>query len=132
MENEIIILLSSVEGDILDNEKLVAQLNSLRDTAEDITQRIKTSEATERRLNAAREIYTPVAVRATSLYFSITDVAKIQPIYQFSLNWFILNCIHVLRQPSPIRDELTRVKRLIDEITQFNFSAVCSSLFERD
>jgi dynein heavy chain len=132
LENEIVEQLSSVKGDILDDEHLVHHLSALRDTAEDIQQRLKTSETTERRINKARESYSPVASRATSLFFSVVDIAKIQPIYQFSLKWFLWHCSSVLKCPSDITDEQKRVEFLMDGLTKHLFEKVCFSLFEVD
>jgi len=46
MEEEIVEKLNSVEGDILEDEQLIKDLNVLKSTAEDITIRIRTTEAT--------------------------------------------------------------------------------------
>ena len=102
----------------------------MRETAEDISQRIRTSEATERRINSAREIYSVVASRASSLFFSTVDMAKLQPIYQFSLNWFMWNCTQILRIPSDTSDENKRVGMMMGLMTKHLFNKVCCSLFE--
>lgn len=39
----------------------------------------------ETKINEARELYRPVAERASLLYFIINDLQKINPMYQFSL-----------------------------------------------
>ena len=49
MEEEIVEKLSSVEGDILEDENLIKDLNVLRSTAEDIAVRIRTTETTQQR-----------------------------------------------------------------------------------
>ena len=85
MEEEIVEKLSSVEGDILEDEQLIKDLNVLRSTAEDIAVRIRTTEATQQRINKAREVYMPVANRACSLFFSATTLSAIQPTYQYAL-----------------------------------------------
>ena len=33
--------------------------------------------------------YTPIAVHSAVLFFSIADLANIEPMYQYSLPWFI-------------------------------------------
>lgn len=33
--------------------------------------------------------YKPIAIHSTVLFFSIADLANIEPMYQYSLAWFI-------------------------------------------
>lgn len=46
------------------------------------------AEATERDIDAAREGYRPVAARAALLFFAISELAGVDPMYQYSLGWF--------------------------------------------
>jgi hypothetical protein len=46
------------------------------------------AEATERDIDAAREGYRPVAARAALLFFAASELAGVDPMYQYSLSWF--------------------------------------------
>lgn len=132
LESQIVEQLSTFQGDILEDEELVAHLNALKQTAEDIAQRIRNSEKTEKRINKARDIYSSVATRATSLFFSVLDIAKIRPIYQFSLKWFLRHCQIVLKNNTDSNDENKRVQFLINSFTSHLHKKVCISLFDKD
>jgi dynein heavy chain, axonemal len=132
LESQIVEQLSTFQGDILEDEDLVAHLNALKQTAEDIAQRIRNSEKTEKRISKARDIYSSVASRATSLFFSVLDIAKIRQIYQFSLKWFLGNCQQVLKNPTDSNDENKRVVYLINSLTIHLHKKVCTSLFDKD
>ena len=41
------------------------------------------------RLDKTRMGYVPAAFRASLLFFCITDMANIDPMYQYSLQWYI-------------------------------------------
>ena len=132
LESQIVEQLSTFQGDILEDEDLVAHLNALKQTAEDIAQRIRNSEKTEKRINKARDIYSLVATRATSLFFSVLDIAKVRPIYQFSLKWFVRHCQQVLKNTTDSNDDNKRVIYLINSLTIHLHRKVCASLFDKD
>ncbi|GBG80555.1 hypothetical protein CBR_g31015 [Chara braunii] len=46
------------------------------------------AEEMERKIDAARACYAPVAKRAALYYFCVMDLAGIDPMYQFSLSWY--------------------------------------------
>ena len=45
------------------------------------------AERTEKKIDEARMGYKPIAVHSTILFFSIADLANIDPMYQYSLVW---------------------------------------------
>ena len=44
---------------------------------------------TEVQIDDTRNSYKPVAVHGSVLFFCISDLASIEPMYQYSLTWFI-------------------------------------------
>ncbi|KAJ3079413.1 Dynein heavy chain 2, axonemal [Rhizoclosmatium hyalinum] len=89
LEDEILYLLSTAQGSLLDDEKLVNTLQSSKSIAEEVTQQLVVSEQTEKRIDAAREGYRPSAKRASILYFVLNDLATVDPMYQFSLDAYV-------------------------------------------
>ena len=89
IEDKILELLKVSEGSILDNEQLVTSLAASRITSEDIESKLKTAKITEERINTNRLLYEPVSIRAASLYLMILELANLDPMYQYSLEWFI-------------------------------------------
>ncbi|GBM98928.1 hypothetical protein AVEN_188307-1, partial [Araneus ventricosus] len=47
------------------------------------------ADETTANINQSRESYKCVAQRSSVLFFSITDLPNVDPMYQYSLNWFI-------------------------------------------
>ncbi len=45
------------------------------------------AEETEIKIDKARLGYKPVAIQSSILFFSISDLANIEPMYQYSLTW---------------------------------------------
>ena len=85
LEDTILRMLSSATGSLLDDEELVLTLQSSKTTSVEVTSQLQVSEQTERKIDAAREGYRPSAYRASILYFLLSDLARVDPMYQFSL-----------------------------------------------
>lgn len=47
------------------------------------------AEETERDIDAMRLQYVPVAERAQILFFCVSDLSSVDPMYQYSLEWFL-------------------------------------------
>ena len=66
-------------------------------TSNDIASKVEEAECTEQEIDAAREQYRSVAVRASLLFFCIADLAGIDPMYQYSLAWFVALFLRTVR-----------------------------------
>lgn len=51
--------------------------------------KVKVAEQTEEDINTTRLQYAPVAVRTQILYFCVSDLSSVDPMYQYSLEWFL-------------------------------------------
>jgi hypothetical protein len=61
----------------------------LQVTSNEVSARVAQAEATEREIDDTREQYRPVALRASLLFFAISELAAVEPMYQYSLGWFL-------------------------------------------
>ncbi|WIA13579.1 hypothetical protein OEZ85_007146 [Tetradesmus obliquus] len=130
LEDKILKLLRECEGNILDDEQLLATLNNSKLTSAAIQNRVKEAEETERNINAARESYRPAATRGSILYFAIADLAGISPMYQFSLAYFIRLFSHCIEASGKSGDVAVRLQLLSEYATSFVFKNVSRGLFE--
>ena len=112
IEDKILEVLSSSEGNILEDETAIEVLSSSKTLANEISEKQvrlgrhpshqhytsftpvashlqEIAEETEKKIDAARMGYTPIAIHSAVLFFSIADLANIEPMYQYSLPWFI-------------------------------------------
>lgn len=49
---------------------------------------MQTAEQTEKDIDKTRAEYVPVAVNTQILFFCVSDLANVDPMYQYSLEWF--------------------------------------------
>jgi len=60
-------------------------------------------------VNKSRNSYIPVAIRGTVLYFVISDLALIDPMYQFSLSYFKKLFSNGIETTAPNADQALRI-----------------------
>ena len=97
LEDKILEVISSSQGDILEDETAVEILSSSKILAQEIVEKQLIATQTEQEIDTARNGYTDVAHHSSMLFFIVSDLANIDPMYQYSLNWFITLFEHVTR-----------------------------------
>lgn len=88
IEDQILKTLSGTT-DILGDSKAIEILSNAKILANDIAKKQEIAEKTEKEIDEMRMGYRPVAERTAGLFFCITDLANIDPMYQYSLLFFI-------------------------------------------
>ncbi|RXN34314.1 dynein heavy chain axonemal [Labeo rohita] len=131
IEDQILFRLSSSEGNPVDDEELIRVLAASKVKAEEIQAKVTAAEATERDIDATRLEYVPVAVRAQILFFCVSDLSNVDPMYQYSLEWFLgifMSGIANSKQADKVKERIFN----INEFFTFSlYSNVCRSLFEK-
>lgn len=82
MEDKILEVFFASEGNILEDETAVQILSSSKVLVNEISEKQAIAKVTELKIDQTRLGYTPIAVHSAILFFSIADLANIEPMYQ--------------------------------------------------
>ncbi|KAJ6638438.1 Dynein axonemal heavy chain 6, partial [Pseudolycoriella hygida] len=133
LEDKVLKLLFSSSDNILDDEELVETLNDMKETSVIIADRLLSTEENEVAITADREKFRPLAIRGTILYFVIASLSEIDPMYQFSLNYFLaIFCAVISSEDTPADTELSiRLNKLLAAQIYAFYLNISRGLFER-
>jgi dynein heavy chain len=88
LEQLILKLLSEAGADLLADERLIVTLDQSKQTGNSCKERMATAEKSMVQIDVVTEKLRPVATRASIIYFVVADLAEIDPMYQYSLQFF--------------------------------------------
>ncbi|NXE09964.1 DYH1 protein, partial [Lophotis ruficrista] len=131
IEDQILYRLSTSEGNPVDDLDLIKVLEASKLKAGEIQAKMIVAEQTEKDINITRLQYVPVAVRSQILYFCVSDLSNVDPMYQYSLEWFLNIFLMGIRNSERADATEDRIVNINNYITFSLYTNVCRSLFEK-
>jgi dynein heavy chain len=77
------------QGDILENEELIATLDNTKTKAIDINRKLDEAQFTNNEIQKARSVYVPAAKRGSIMFFCMSAMSIISKMYTISLMLFL-------------------------------------------
>ncbi|XP_046493196.1 dynein axonemal heavy chain 8 [Neodiprion pinetum] len=117
LEENLLQKLTTVQGSLIEDVELMSVLNSTKQTAAEVNEKLNIARDTEVKINAAREEFRPVATRGSVLYFLVCDMAQVNCMYQTALTQFLerFDISMARSEKSPINQR--RINFIIEYLT---------------
>jgi len=117
--------------DLLADDNLINILADSKKVSSEIEEQRKISAVAEKQIEETRAKFRTVAYRASLLFFCINDLNSVDPMYQYSLQWFQRLFAAGVKNSEASDDGQQRIVTLNQYFTLSLYQNVCRSLFER-
>jgi len=98
LEDKLLETLSSVQGNILDDDSVVKVLETLKTEASQVTSEAEKTAEVMATVEATSQLYEPLALSCSRVYFCLQKLASVHFLYQFSIHSFLRLVAFVLQQ----------------------------------
>ncbi|KAF5270064.1 hypothetical protein FQA39_LY08476 [Lamprigera yunnana] len=132
IQDRILHKLSVSEGSPVDDIEFIITLEASKIKSDDIKSKVEAAELTQVDIDTTRAHYIPVANRGQILFFCLSDLSSVDPMYQYSLEWYVNIYVSSMADTQKADDLEKRVEIINEYLTFSMYSNVCRSLFEKD
>lgn len=130
LETNLLHLLSTTQGSLLDDVNVINVLNTSKITSIEVKEKLEIAKLTEIKINTAREEFREIAHRGSILYFLIGTMSMVNSMYQTSLSQFLerFDVSMMISEKTPLANR--RIKNIIAYLNYDVYAFVSRGLFE--
>ncbi|XP_063229306.1 dynein axonemal heavy chain 10 [Bacillus rossius redtenbacheri] len=131
LEDSLLMGLATTTGNMLDNVELVRTLDDTKEKAGEVMQKLEQAAKTAADIDKLREGYRPAAKRGAILFFVLSDLATVSPMYQYSLSAYLGVFTFSLDRANPDSILDRRLRNIISMLTTNFYNYGCTGIFEK-
>ncbi|VDM31178.1 unnamed protein product [Hydatigera taeniaeformis] len=131
LEESLLINLTLSTGNLLDNEELIKTVEVTKAKVTEAKGKLVLAAKAATEMEQLSNAYRPAAKRGALLFFVLTDMVTINPMYQFALSAYIALFEDALRRSMPDTALGKRLDNIMTLLTDVVYSYGCTSFFER-
>ncbi|KAI8505360.1 Cytoplasmic dynein 1 heavy chain 1 [Branchiostoma belcheri] len=135
LEKSLLQALNDVKGKILDDDRIITHLETLKKEAAEITRKVEETDAVMAEVERVSQQYHPLAAACSSIYFTMDSTHQIHFLYQYSLQFFLDIYHAVLYENSHLNgvtDYMARLNVIIKDLFQESFKRVARGMLFKD
>jgi len=132
LEDKILEILGLDKAKLLDDAEAINVLTASKKKSIEINEKQEDARQTEEKIDEARRQYVGVSQEASCLFFAISDLAYIDPMYQYSLTYFLELFIGAIERAAKNDNLDIRLHNIKDTFLLTLYTNVSRSLFVKD
>ncbi|KAI7825176.1 dynein heavy chain [Gamsiella multidivaricata] len=135
LEKSLLQALNESKGNILDDDKVIGTLETLKREAADVTRKVEETEGVMQEVEQTTAIYTPLAHSCSSIFFVMEQLNRLHHFYQFSLDFFsdIFNFVlHENPELNGVKDYGQRLDILTRDLFNVSYRRASRALLHDD
>lgn len=135
LEKSLLTALNESSGNILDDDKVMNTLTTLKNEALEIMTKVEETELVFEEITAVSAVYTPMASYCSRIFFAVEQLATVHFLYQFSLSFF-LDMFHSILNSNEklkgVQEAAARLEILTTDLFETIFTRVSRTLLHED
>eukprot|EP01059_Diplonema_ambulator_P000955 TRINITY_DN1073_c1_g3_i1.p1 TRINITY_DN1073_c1_g3~~TRINITY_DN1073_c1_g3_i1.p1 ORF type:complete len:4809 (+),score=2284.26 TRINITY_DN1073_c1_g3_i1:72-14498(+) len=140
LEQQLLEEISKAQGNILENDELIKQLEVLKRTTTEVKEKLEKTDETMEQIRKVEKQFRAVADGSSKLYFMLQQLPDLNPLYHFSLAHFMTILDGVLRDREGIlppnekegKTSDTRRDMIIRELFTKTYEKVSRGMLQKD
>eukprot|EP00043_Microstomoeca_roanoka_P020037 m.234910 g.234910 ORF g.234910 m.234910 type:complete len:4574 (+) comp17091_c0_seq1:164-13885(+) len=131
LERDLLSTLNEVGGSILDDDKVLSALETLKKQAGEVAQKVAESDSVMQEITSVMAEYQPLAQKCSNIFFTLEQLHVVHFLYRYSLQFF-LNIFHVVLNENPnltgVSTPLERLQVIVKDLFKTVYMRVATGL----
>ncbi|BHF62050.1 Cytoplasmic dynein 1 heavy chain 1 [Sparganum proliferum] len=135
LEKDLLQALNDAEGNLLDDDKIITNLETLKKEAGEVAKKVEETDAIMAEVDSVSQQYVPLAQACSAMYFTLDTLNQVHFLYQYSLQFMLDIFNFVLTQNENLKsvdDSKRRLEIITKDLFQVTYSRVARGMLHRD